>query len=158
MSKIIYDYKMKLDGGALVLGLLMFGLVITNISSLVDQTYLESITGLDPFVKEILLYISSIAGVSFILYMSALYVASLSKRTVTIDGVSLKIPKNDFSSEYVNILLSDIKGSEVKRALYADSLKVHHKGGKVIVRKSWLPDAESFEKIYELILNREIAP
>ena len=158
MSKITYDYKMKLDGGTLMLALLMFGLVLTNISSLIDQTYLGETTGLEPLTKEVLLYISSIAGVSFMLYMSALYIASLSKRTITIEGKSLKIPKNDFSSEYVNILLSDIKGSEVKRTLYAESMKVHHKGGKVIVRKSWLPNSESFDKIYELILNRENAP
>ena len=155
MNEIIYNYKMKIDGRTLFCFLIMFGLVLNNISSLIDQKYLDKTGGLDPSTIEILLYISSIGGVLFVLYIAALYVASLSKRIVTIDGVSLKAPKNDFSSEHVEIMLSDIKGSEVKRTPYTDSLKVHHKGGKVVINQRWLPDDESFDKICELILNRD---
>jgi hypothetical protein len=95
------------------------------------------------------------ASVAFVAAGVAGAVAGLvSPHHVTLTATELSVPRFAISRRPTVVALADVQGLEIQQVQQQRFLNVRHRGGKLAINRSFLPDAAAFDALCEAIAAR----
>ncbi len=78
----------------------------------------------------------------------------VSPQHVTLTATDLSAPRSAFSRRPTVVALADVHGLEIQQVQQQRFLTIRHRGGKLAINRSFLPDAAAFDALCEALAAR----